>query len=156
MGVNKVWHIKLRLHLGWTRYLSIRNWLQKPVHALWITPGLTASGSQTTQLTELSPTFRGPSLVLCRFPSCQSRMSEVPLVYVSCLCNFPTIILTYLSSYNPSFLLLLDSRISAQCLAMNLYICFHQVLDEGSMITIRVVINLITKEGQLRNLLGYD
>ena len=38
----------------------------------------------------------------------------------------------------------LDFRSQAQCLTVDLCICFHLLLDEGSLITIRVVNNLIT------------
>ena len=46
--------------------------------------------------------------------------------------------------------LLLDSRVSAQCLMVDLCICFRQFLDVGSMITTSVVTNLIIGEGQFR------
>ncbi|KAL6038514.1 hypothetical protein STEG23_000600 [Scotinomys teguina] len=39
---------------------------------------------------------------------------------------------------------------SSQCVAVDLCICFYQLLDEGSMMTIKVVINLITGKGQFR------
>ena len=51
---------------------------KKSVHALGINPGPT----------ELSPTFRGSSSILCNFPSCQFRISELALARVSWLCGF--------------------------------------------------------------------
>ena len=60
---------------------------KKPVHALGINSGPVASGPTDSPSTELSPTFRGPSLVLCRFPSCQSGVSELPLAQISCFCG---------------------------------------------------------------------
>ena len=39
-----------------------------------------------------------------------------------------------------------------QCLAVDLCICFHQAMDEGSMMTIRAVTNPITGKGQFRQL----
>ena len=43
----------------------------------------------------------------------------------------------------------------AQSLAVDLCICFHQLLDDDSIMTIKVVINLITGEGQLWHLLQF-
>ncbi|KAK7800835.1 hypothetical protein U0070_022426 [Myodes glareolus] len=42
-----------------------------------------------------------------------------------------------------------DSGRSTQSLAVNLCICFHQLLDEGSVMIFKTVINLITGEGLL-------
>ena len=36
-----------------------------------------------------SPTFSGPSLVLCKFPNYQSRVSELSLTQVSYFCGYP-------------------------------------------------------------------
>ena len=41
-------------------------------------------------------------------------------------------------------LFLQDSQSPAQCLSVDLCICFHQLLDKGSVMTIRVVTSLIT------------
>ena len=43
-----------------------------------------------------------------------------------------------------------DSVRLPQCLAVGLCNCFHQLLDEGSLVTIGVVTNLITGDGQFR------
>lgn len=42
-----------------------------------------------------------------------------------------------------------DSPSSAQCVAVDLCIYFHQLLDKGSVMTIRAVIDLITVEGDV-------
>ena len=39
---------------------------------------------------------------------------------------------------------------------MDLCICLYHLLDEGSMMTIKVVINMITGEGQFRHPLHYS
>ncbi|MGE9806574.1 hypothetical protein ACQP3L_39055, partial [Escherichia coli] len=39
---------------------------------------------------------------------------------------------------------------SAQCLAGGVCFCFHQLLDEGSRMVYKVVINLIIRKGHLR------
>ena len=44
---------------------------------------------------------------------------------------------------------------SVQSLAVDLCLCFHQLLDEGSLMTVRVVTNLITVDGQFRHPLHY-
>ena len=49
----------------------------------------------------------------------------------------------------------LDSQNSAQCSAVELYICFSQLLAEGSVMTIRVATHLITGEDWLRCPLHY-
>lgn len=48
---------------------------------------------QIAQATQLSPTFREPSLGLCRFPSCQSVVSELLLAQVSSFCGLPVVVL---------------------------------------------------------------
>ena len=42
--------------------------------------------TQTSQATQLSLTFKGPSLVLCRIHHYQLRATELPLAQVSCFC----------------------------------------------------------------------
>lgn len=67
---------------------------------------------------QLTPMFRGPGSVLCWFPSFQTEVHELPLAQVSCFWGFPQhcldpLLITLLS-------LQLDSRSSAQCLAVDL------------------------------------
>ena len=49
----------------------------------------------------------------------------------------------------PSPFLQKDSQSSVQCSAVDLCFCFHQLLDKGSLVTIRVVGNLISVVGQI-------
>ena len=49
----------------------------------------------------------------------------------------------------------LDFRSSVQCSSAGLDICFQQLLDEGSMVRFKIVINLITGKGQFGHLLLY-
>ncbi|KAK7835370.1 hypothetical protein U0070_017906 [Myodes glareolus] len=58
----------------------------------------------------------------------------------------PVMVLTPL--FLPLFPLNLGT--SVQCFAVDLCICFHQLLDEGSMMTIKVVINLTREQGLLK------
>lgn len=53
-------------------------------------------------------------------------------------------------SYNLFSLSWLISRSLNWCLAVDLWIYFHQILDEGPMMTFRVVINQKTGEDQFR------
>lgn len=77
-------------------------------------------------------------------------VSDLPLAQVSCFCGFPR------HGFDPFVHIItppslqLDSGSLVQWLVVNLCICFHQLLDEGSMI-IQVAINLITEEGQFRH-----
>ncbi|CRH27399.1 Uncharacterised protein [Chlamydia trachomatis] len=66
-------------------------------------------------------------------PSCKKKLTEshTPLLIIP-----------------PS--LQLGSRSSAQCLAVDVCIYFHQPLDEGSNMAYKVVIKLIIREGHLR------
>ena len=88
-------------------------------------------------------------MTLCYFPRCQSRVHELSQAQVSFLCGFPHHDLNPFAHIIPP-LLLLDFKSVLQCLAMDLCIRFHQLLDEGSVMTIRMVTNLITAEGQFR------
>lgn len=67
--------------------------------------------------------------------------------------GFPVMTLTLPASYNPSSLHQ-DFQSSAQGLAVDLYNNFHQLLDECSLITIRVVTSLYRRRpGQAHSLL---
>ena len=66
--------------------------------------------------------------------------------------GFPIMILTALAHIIPPSSLQLDSRSSAWCLPVDLYICGHHLLDEDSIVTIRVVADLISGEDQLSSL----
>ena len=67
--------------------------------------------------------------------------------------GFPIIILTISPPNTCS--LQLDFPISAQFLAVDLGICFHQVLDESFRMATRAATNLITGEGQFSHPLHY-
>lgn len=68
--------------------------------------------------------------------------------------GFSVMILTPLDHIISLLSLQLGSWISTQYLAVNLCICFHQLFDEGFMVTIRVVASLII-EGQFRHPFHY-
>ena len=109
-------------------------------HALGIHPGPTASLPKPQN----NHTLNVPSSILCRFPSYQTSVSELPLAQISCLCGFPHHDLdTFAYIIFPLFLQL-DSGSLAQCLAVDLCISFHQLLEKGSVMTIKVVIIILT------------
>ncbi|KAL6087448.1 hypothetical protein STEG23_020960, partial [Scotinomys teguina] len=58
--------------------------------------------------------------------------------------GFPILILMPLAQRIPLLSLRMDSWSSAWSLAMNLWICFHPLLEKGSMKTVRIFTNLIT------------
>ena len=99
---------------------------------------------QTAPVTQLSPIFRGPNLDLCRFPRCQFRLIELPLAQVSCFCGYPHYGVDVFAHIITPSSLQLDSGNSAQCLAVDVCICFHQLLDEGFMMTARVFMGGLT------------
>ena len=70
---------------------------------------------------------------------------KLPLARVSCFCKFSH---HGLDPFAHTIFLLLDSGSSVKSLAVDIYICIHQLL--GSMLTVKVVISLITGEGQFR------
>lgn len=133
-----------------TRYLSIGNGLQKA--SSW-TRDRSRSHCQwphTLPKPPLSPAFRRPTSVLCRVPSCQPGVDELQLPQASCFCGFPIMVLSPLLILSLLPLFRLDLRSSAQWLVVDLRICFLQLLGEGSMMTIMVVLNLITREGPVQ------
>ena len=84
-----------------------------------------------------------------RFPFYQARVSEPSVAQASHFCGYHHYDLDpsahIISPISPG----LAPINLAQCSIVDLCICFNQLLDEGSMMTIEVVINLITGEGQL-------
>ena len=69
--------------------------------------------------------------------------------------GFPVMIMTLLAHIIPLPSLQMDSQSVARCLTVDLCICFYQLLDEGSMMTVMVVTNLNTGQGQFRLPLHY-
>ena len=76
-----------------------------------------------------------------------------PLLRSAVPVGFSSLVLTPLLITPPS--LQLDSRSSAQCLAVGVCFCFHQLLDEGSRMAYKVVFNLIIMERHLRQPFHY-
>ena len=111
---------------------------------------------QTAPATQLSPIYRGPSLVIFRFHSCLSGVSESQMDHVRCFYGYshygldpfahiithPSRSSTGLQELNP-------------LVSVDFFICFHQLLNEISVMKIKIAINLITGEGQFRYLLHY-
>ena len=102
---------------------------------------------QTAQDSQLSPTFSGPSLDLCMLPRHQSRVSELSLAQFSCFCGCHHHGLDPFAYIIAPPSLGLVSGSSAQCFTVDICICFHQLLDVGSMMAFKIVINLTTGQG---------
>ena len=83
-------------------------------------------------------------------PHGQTGVAGLPLAQVSCFSGFPHHGLDPFAHITVLPSLPLDFGSSAQCLTVDLCICFHQLLVESSMLAIKVVFNLITGEGQFR------
>lgn len=129
---------------------------KEPAHASGTGPGPTARGPTKDQATQLSPRYRGPRSVLCGLLAvCPESVSSHKFRSALSV-GFPVMILTPPLAHiisPPS--LHLDSRSSAQCMAVGPCIYFHQVRDKGSIVTIRAITKLITGESQLKDLLQY-
>lgn len=109
----------------------------------WRQPLLPLLGvPQVGQATQLSHVCGGPQLVPCRLPICWSRLCELLRAQVTCFFVFPCDVLDAPGSYNSSSLSSAGFLSLAQCLAMGLCICFHQLLHKGSLITVTVVTKL--------------
>ena len=99
----------------------------KSVLALELDPGPTASGPVYFPTTV--PCLQRPCSVLCRFPSCQSGVSDLPLAWVSCFCGFPH------HGLDPSVCMITSPSLQMELspvVSLDLCICFHLFLEEGS------------------------
>ena len=83
-------------------------------------------------------------------PCYQSRVSELSLAQVSCFCGYHHHGLDLFAHIIAPPSLGLVSGSSAQCCSVDLCICFHHLLIEDSMMTIKEVMSLITGEGQFK------
>lgn len=92
---------------------------------------------QVDQAVQQSHICRRPRSVSFGLPRCQCRVCEFLFVQVSCFYGFPCDDLDLPGSYESS----------GQYVVVYFCICFHQFLDEGSLIAIRAVINQITGNG---------
>ena len=130
------------LYQGWAKYSTIGNGLQKSSSCIWDKSGST--GSSSSNKSKLSPTFRVP----CKFHSCPEFMSSHKLV--SAIYSFP-----YHDLDSPPPSLLVCSLISlfswipgAQPRAW--LRSLHLISSvTGSMMTIKVVTNLVDYRGRL-------
>ena len=117
------------------------------LHREWINTDSTGSGPTNclshTTVANIQRAYFSPIRLL----SCQSRVNELLLAQVGCLCGFPQHDLDPFARIIAPLSLQLYSQSLAQCLAVDLCIYFHQLLDEGSMMTIKVVINCFQGKG---------
>ena len=124
------------------------NGLPKSVHALGIHPGSTARGPIDCPVLLADTHIQGTWFDPVGSPAVRLGSMSSHLLRSAVSAGFPSVVLTPLLVTPPS--LKLDSRSWAQCLAVDLHFCFHQLLDEGSRMAFKVVINLIIGEGHLR------
>ena len=110
---------------------------KKPVQAVGINPGATASGPTVCPVIQLLPTFRGSSLVPCWFLSCLAGVGELKIAQVNCFSGIPIMVLTSLLIF--SLLPLFNFKNSARCSAEGLCLYFHQLLDEGSIVIFKIL-----------------
>lgn len=128
----------LPLYLGRARYSSKENLLQDISSST-----RDRSWFHCQWHSQLFPIFSGPSLVLCRFFHYQSSVSDLSLAQIICFCGHHALDLFAHIIVLPTLGLVSSS--SAQGFTVALCICFHQSLDEGTMVTINAVINFTGK-----------
>ena len=80
--------------------------------------------------------------------SLSNQSGGVPLAQVRCFSGCPHHGLDFFAYILTSPTRQLNFGSSAQCLAVYLCLCFQQLLDEGSMVTFKIFINLATGQGQ--------
>ena len=108
---------------------------------------------QSVSVIQLSPTFRGSSLVLCQFLPYLARIGELPLTQVHCFSGYPHHALDLFAHIlTPPPTLQLEFGSSEQCCTVVLCLCFRQLMNEGSMVTFKIVINLATGQSQFIHL----
>ena len=103
---------------------------------------------ERNQATQRSPTCTGSWLISCRLPCCWSRACELPEAWVISVCGFPHHYLNPFCSYNLFSLSSTGLLEDPQCLAVDLCICFHQLLNEDFMMIISIVTTLIPRKAQ--------
>ena len=109
---------------------------------------------QSAPAMQLSPTLRGTALALCLFLISQGGVGELPLTQVD---YFSGCIYHGLDPFAdltpPTFQL--DCGCSVQCSDAGLCLCFHQLLDEDSMVIFQTFISLTIGQGQFGHPLLY-
>ena len=84
-----------------------------------------------------------------------ARVGKLPLAQVSSFRGFPHHGLNLSAHILTLPILQLDFVSSAQCSDVALCLFFYQLLDEGSMVTFKIVINLSKRQGQFGHPLLY-
>ena len=89
-------------------------------------------------------------MVLCLFLPCPAGFGEFPLAQVDCFSGCP---LHDLDLFVHTLQLYFGS--SVQCSNVGPFLYFHQLLDEGSMVILKIFISLTIGQGQFRPPLLY-
>ena len=112
---------------------------------------------QSAPAMQLSPTFRGTSLYLCLVLPCPcpSGVGELPLAQVNCFSGCSHHGLDLFAHILTLPTLHLDIGSSDQCFDAGLCLCFHQLLNEGSMVIFKIFISLTIGQGQFGHPLLY-
>ena len=85
---------------------------------------------QSAPIIQLSPTFRGPSLVLCWFSCCQAGVGRLALAQISCFSGYPSLPFSsppflpffFPPTHAPIFFL---RRYCLLLLLREIYVCFY-------------------------------
>ena len=110
---------------------------------------------QSAPAIQLSHTFRGTSLDLCWFLPCSAGVGELPLAQVNCFNGCTHHGLNLFAHILTLHSLHLDFGSSVQCSNAGLCLCFHQLLDEASMLIFKIFISLTTGQVKIGSPLLY-
>ena len=129
-------------------YPSMWFGLPNSIHELGINTDPLLEAPQINQIFKMTSSFRASVTDLCCFATYQSWVNEHSLDRVSFFCGFIQPGLNPFANHSSLSATVFQS--SLHCLAVGVCFCFHHLLDENSRMAYKVVINLITGEGLLR------
>ena len=110
---------------------------------------------QTVPAMQQTATLRKASLVPCLVHPSLAGVGEPPLAQVDCLCGCTLYGLDLFAHILTHPTLQLDFESSVQCSTVGHYLCFHQLLGEGSMVIFKMFMSLTTEQGQFEHPLLY-
>ena len=89
-------------------------------------------------------------MVLCLFLLSPAAVGALPLAQVDCFIGCTRHDLDLFAHILIPPTLQLEFGSSVQCSDVGFCLCFHQLLDENSMVTFKIFINLTTGQGLVR------